>query len=90
MREREYFRYDDKTASRLAPNSDDGRFDLYVAMNWRNDWHNPEFSERTAPKSTIPKSPSRLRSGEWHADYQRDEFEAGIHQRRDESEIKRS
>jgi hypothetical protein len=35
---REYFRHDHEAASRLAPQSDDGRFDLYVAMNGRNDW----------------------------------------------------
>jgi hypothetical protein len=29
---------DDKAASRLAPKSDDGRFDLCVAMNGRRDW----------------------------------------------------
>src|SRR5262249_47517333 len=46
MRERESTRDDiaestrgDKAASRLAPKGDDGRFDLYIAMNVRNDWH---------------------------------------------------
>jgi hypothetical protein len=29
---------DDKAASRPAPQGDDGRFDLCVAMNGRNDW----------------------------------------------------
>ena len=38
MHGRECIRYDDKAASRLAPNGDDGRFDFYVAMNGRNDW----------------------------------------------------
>ena len=38
MREREYIRHGDKADSRLAPKGDDGRFDLYVAMNRRNDW----------------------------------------------------
>jgi hypothetical protein len=38
MHDREYVYYDDKAASRLAPHSDDGRFDLYVAVNGRNDW----------------------------------------------------
>jgi hypothetical protein len=33
MRPHESIRHDDKTASRLAPKGDDGRFDLYVAMN---------------------------------------------------------
>jgi hypothetical protein len=37
MSEREYIRHDDKTASRLAPKGDDGRFDLCVAVNGRND-----------------------------------------------------
>src|SRR6516162_8771251 len=31
-------RQDDKAASRLAPKGDDGRFDLYVAMNGRGGW----------------------------------------------------
>jgi hypothetical protein len=34
--------HDDKAASRLAPNGDDGRFDLCVAMNGRNDWRDLE------------------------------------------------
>ena len=38
MRNREYTRHDDKAASRLAPKGDDGGFDLYVAVNGRNDW----------------------------------------------------
>jgi hypothetical protein len=38
MRARECIRHDDKTASRLAPQGDDGRFDFFVAMNGRNDW----------------------------------------------------
>ena len=42
MRADEYIRHDDKAASRLAPKGDDGRFDLYVAMNGRNDWLNLE------------------------------------------------
>jgi hypothetical protein len=33
---------DDKAASRLAPKGDDGRFDLHVALNGRNDWHELE------------------------------------------------
>jgi hypothetical protein len=32
----------DKTASRLAPKGVDGRFDLCVVMNGRNDWHDLE------------------------------------------------
>jgi hypothetical protein len=28
----------DEGASRFAPKSDDGRFDLFVAMNGRDDW----------------------------------------------------
>jgi hypothetical protein len=31
-------RRDDEAAPRLAPKGDDGRLDLYVAMNGRNDW----------------------------------------------------
>ena len=38
MRGHEWIRRDDKAASRLAPKRDDGRFDLYVAMDGRNDW----------------------------------------------------
>ena len=34
---REYIRDDDKAASRLAPKGEDGGFDLYVAVNGRND-----------------------------------------------------
>jgi hypothetical protein len=36
---REYIRHDDKAASRFAPKVHDGRFDLYVAMNVSNGWH---------------------------------------------------
>jgi hypothetical protein len=32
----------DKAASGLAPKGDDGRFDLRVAMNGRNDCHDLE------------------------------------------------
>jgi hypothetical protein len=42
MRDREYIRYDDKTASRLASEGHDGRFDLYGIMNRRDDWHDLE------------------------------------------------
>jgi hypothetical protein len=42
MRGRECIQHDDKTASGLAPKGNDGRFDLYVAMNGRNDWHDLE------------------------------------------------
>ena len=42
MREQESTRQDDKAASRLAPKGRDGRFDLYVAVNGRNDWHDLE------------------------------------------------
>ena len=42
MRDHECIRHDDKAASRLAPKGDDGRFDFYVAMNGRNDWHDLE------------------------------------------------
>src|SRR6516164_3032183 len=42
MHVRENIRYDDKAASRLAPNVPDGRFDLYIAMNGRNDCHDLE------------------------------------------------
>src|SRR5215470_11818000 len=37
MREREYIRYEDKAASRLAPKGDHGRFDFCVSINGRND-----------------------------------------------------
>jgi hypothetical protein len=37
MRGREYIRHDDKAATRLAPQGDDGRFDLCVVMNGRSD-----------------------------------------------------
>jgi hypothetical protein len=37
MRGREHVRHDDKTASRLAPKGDDGRFNFCVAVNGRND-----------------------------------------------------
>jgi hypothetical protein len=39
MRERKYIRWDDQAAFRLARKRDDGRFDFYVSMNGRNDWH---------------------------------------------------
>jgi len=42
MRVRECIRHDDKAASWLARKGDEGRFDFYVAMNGRNDWHDPE------------------------------------------------
>jgi hypothetical protein len=42
MRDREYIRDDDKAASRLAPKGDDGRFDVYVAVNGRSDWRDLE------------------------------------------------
>ena len=38
LRNLESTRQDDKAASRLAPKGDDGRFDLCVAVNVRNDW----------------------------------------------------
>ena len=38
MHGHEYIRHDDKAASRLTLKGNDGRFDLYVAMNRRNDW----------------------------------------------------
>ena len=38
----EWVRQNDKAASRLAPKARDGRFDFYVAMNGRNDWHDLE------------------------------------------------
>jgi hypothetical protein len=37
MRDYEYIRHDDKAASRLASKGRDGRFDLCVALNGRND-----------------------------------------------------
>jgi hypothetical protein len=42
MRDRESTRQDDKAASWLAPQANDGRFDLYVVTNGRNDWHDLE------------------------------------------------
>jgi hypothetical protein len=42
MRLRESIRHGDKAASRLAPKGDDGRFDLCVAMNGCNGWHDLE------------------------------------------------
>jgi hypothetical protein len=42
MHAHECIRHDDKAASRLAPKGDDGRFDLSVAMNGRNDWRDIE------------------------------------------------
>jgi hypothetical protein len=36
----------DKAASRLAPQGDNGRFDLYVGMNGRNDWLDLEWPSR--------------------------------------------
>jgi hypothetical protein len=42
MREHEYTRQYDKPAFWLAPKADDGRFDLYVAMNGRSDRHDLE------------------------------------------------
>ena len=42
MHAREHIRPDDKAASRLASKGDDGGFDLYVAMNGRNDWNDLE------------------------------------------------
>jgi hypothetical protein len=37
MHVREHIRHDDKPASPLAPNGDDGGFDFSIAMNGRND-----------------------------------------------------
>ena len=42
MRGHESIRHDDKAVSRLAPQSDDGRFNFYVAMNGRSDWSDLE------------------------------------------------
>jgi hypothetical protein len=38
MHGRECIRQAHKAASRLAPQGDNGRFDLYVAVNGRNNW----------------------------------------------------
>ena len=46
MHGRECIRHDDKAASWLAPKGDDGRFDLFVVMTGRNDWHDLERSRR--------------------------------------------
>ena len=42
MRGHERIRHGDEAASRLARKGNDGRFDLRVAMNGRNDWRNLE------------------------------------------------
>jgi hypothetical protein len=42
MRDREYFRHDDKAGSRLAPKGGNGRFDFYVAANGRSGCHDFE------------------------------------------------
>jgi hypothetical protein len=42
MRARERIRDEDKAASRLAPQGDDGRFDLSVAVNGCSDWYDLE------------------------------------------------
>jgi hypothetical protein len=42
MHGREYFRYDDNAASRLAPKSGGGRFNFYVAVNERSHWFDLE------------------------------------------------
>ena len=42
MHVREHIWPDDEAASRLAPKGDDGRFDFYVSMNERSDWHDLE------------------------------------------------
>jgi hypothetical protein len=42
MQDRECIRHDDKAASRLAAKGDDGRFDFYVSVNGRSDWHDLE------------------------------------------------
>jgi hypothetical protein len=46
MHEHEAIQHDDKAASQLAPKGDDGRFDLYVAVNGRNDWLDLERRSR--------------------------------------------
>jgi hypothetical protein len=38
MHGRECIRGNDKATVPLAPNVPDGRFDLYIAVNGRNDW----------------------------------------------------
>jgi hypothetical protein len=42
VHEREHIPHDGKAASRLAPKGGDGRFDLYIAVNGRNDWRDLE------------------------------------------------
>jgi hypothetical protein len=37
-----YARHDDKAAARPVPKGVDGRFDLYVALNGHNSWHDVE------------------------------------------------
>jgi hypothetical protein len=49
MRVCEHIRHDDKATSRLAPKGDDGRFDLCVATNVRND--RLDLSDRAAVSS---------------------------------------
>jgi hypothetical protein len=46
MQLQEHIRHNDNAASRLAPNGDDGRFDLNVAMNGRLDWLDLECPSR--------------------------------------------
>jgi hypothetical protein len=42
MHVHESVRHDDKAAPRLAPKGGNGRFDLCVAMDGRDDWHELE------------------------------------------------
>src|SRR5215475_8082576 len=46
MRDHPCIRDGNKATSGLAPKVDDGRFDLYVAMNGRNDWRDLELPGR--------------------------------------------
>src|SRR5262249_2526113 len=42
MNVHEYVRHDDKAAEVLPPKVDDGRFNLHMAMDGPNDWHDLE------------------------------------------------
>ena len=42
MNDQKHIRHYHKAASRLMPKTNDGRFDLCVAVNGRNGWHDLE------------------------------------------------
>src|SRR6202043_1896720 len=61
MRGHEYIRYDDKAASRLAPEGDDGRFDFSVTTNGCNDRHDLERQGRRLKCGHISRCGSGVR-----------------------------